>query len=92
VAALLDEGELLKILDRMNLNQMAKVVPGVFKPKFYCCVTHHAYRKAFEDTQWLNIENQARDNMMAVDEDRELGRKQCMATLAKILKEGDFQT
>jgi hypothetical protein len=89
--ALLDEGEILKILDRMNLNQMAKVVPGVFKPKFYCCVTHHAYRKAFEETQWLKIENQARDTLMAVDEDRELGRKQCMAVLAKILKEGDLQ-
>ncbi len=65
-------------------------MPGIFKPKFYCCVTHHAYRKAFEDTQWLNIENQARDAMMAVGEDREIGRKLCTATLAKILKEGDF--
>jgi hypothetical protein len=50
IQALLDESEILKLLDRMNLNQVSKIIPGIFKPKFYCCLSHHAYRKAFEDT------------------------------------------
>jgi len=46
---MLDESEILKMLDRMNFHQASKIVTGIFKPKFFCCLSHHAYRKAFED-------------------------------------------
>jgi len=89
ITALLDESEILKVLDRMNLNQVSKIVPGIFKPKFFCCLSHHAYRKAFEDNQWLSVENQAINQMMLIEDDRKFGRKQCITTLIKIIKEAD---
>ena len=47
---MLNEGEFLKILDRMNINQILKVIPALYKDKLYCCICHHAYRKSFEDS------------------------------------------
>jgi EAL domain-containing protein (putative c-di-GMP-specific phosphodiesterase class I) len=58
----LEESELLKILDRINMNQTTKLLTSgqvLFKDKFYNCLSHHAYRKAFEDSAWLKIETEA---------------------------------
>jgi hypothetical protein len=63
----LSELELLRnVLDRMNVNQMRKTIPGLYKDKFFCCISHHAYGKAPEDHQWLQVEAEAVNQMVAI--------------------------
>ena len=81
VQNLLIESELLKILDRMNMNQVSKITHAIFKQKFYICVSHHSYRKAFEDTAWLNVETQAQGQMMAAFQDIEWATSKSIETL-----------
>ncbi len=85
---LLEESELLKILDRMNLNQLSKIIPqGIFKQKFYVCVSHHTYRKAFEDTAWLQVEQAAQNQMMLAIQDMDNAKSKSAEALKRLIRE-----
>lgn len=57
------EMELVKFLQRINIIQAKKIVngAGIFKDKFYTCLSHVAFRRQLEDQQWLEVEDKARD-------------------------------
>jgi hypothetical protein len=57
---LIEETEIMKILDRMNINQLIKIIAGgLVKEKIFCLISHHSYRKSFEDSSWLEVEREA---------------------------------
>ena len=58
-----NEQEILKMLNKMNILQIEKVIKGVFKDKYYSCISYISYRRSNEDQQWIQIENKARDQI-----------------------------
>ena len=88
VGKVASQEEILKVLERMNINQMRKLVPGIFKGKYYCCLSHHTYRKSFEDPAWLQVEAACQDQMLRVDA-LDSAAKHILAAevLVKLLKE-----
>ena len=59
--------EILRVLERLNMNQMRKLVAGIVKGKYYSCLSHHTYRKSFEDPAWLQVEAACQEQMLRVD-------------------------
>eukprot|EP00347_Sterkiella_histriomuscorum_P015759 403355786 len=82
------ELDLAKFLHKLNILQVERIVngPGIFKDKFYNCLSHVTFRRINEDSQWSKVENKARDNIEQLNIFDEASLRQAKINAVKYLQ------